>query len=127
VAVAGPKSHADLELLQGVWASIAGWREAKLLIAGARFAFEFTDGDVYMGTFDLDPEATPKRMEMRVDEGPSAHRGQVARCIYHVEGDVLRWCTTRPGSEWRLTRFPSVDDDCFLSLVFKRARPSRAR
>ena len=38
----------DLELMQGVWTSVAGPREARFLIAGHRFTFEFTDGELYI-------------------------------------------------------------------------------
>jgi uncharacterized protein (TIGR03067 family) len=121
--------RSELEQLQGSWKSVAGRREAKLLIAGNRFTFEFCTGDgggLYMGTFVLDPEAAPKRMDMVIDEGVGEHRGQHALCIYHLESDILRWCPTKPGSRARLTSFPSVDDDKYVSLVFKHVRRHRA-
>jgi hypothetical protein len=121
-AQADPKTRSDLEQLQGVWTSVAGPCDARFLIAGNRFAFEFCDGDVYMGTFEI----APGEMDMHVEEGPAEHKGQVAPCIYHVEGGVLRWCPGRVGSGRRLTSFPSVDDEKYLSLVFRRA-PRRAR
>ena len=126
-AVTAPhtKSRGDLDELQGAWTSVAGPREAKLLVAGSRFTFELSTGDIYMGTLSLDPDARPCRMDMRVEEGPARHRGQVAFCIYHLEGGVLRWCPTRPGCGARLGGFPSVDDDRYLSLVFRRVRPRR--
>jgi uncharacterized protein (TIGR03067 family) len=122
---AGAAARTDQEQLQGAWTCVAGPRPAKLLVAGNRFCFEFLDGDIYMGTFELAPEAEPKRMDMHIEEGPERHRGHRAWCIYHVEGGVLRWCPARPGTELRLTCFPSVDDDRYLSLVFKQARPRR--
>src|SRR5262245_17486510 len=102
-------TRADLEQLQGAWAAIAGRRPARLLVAGSRFTFEFLDGELYMGTFTLAPDAAPRRMDMRIEEGPDGHKGQIAFCIYHVESDILRWCPTRPGGDVRLTAFPSVD------------------
>ena len=122
-AHADSKTRGDLDQLQGVWMSVAGPCEARFLIAGNRFAFEFCDGDVYMGTFEVAPGG---EMDMHVEEGPADHKGQVAPCIYHVEGGVLRWCPGRIGSGRRLTSFPSVDDEKYLSLVFRRA-PRRAR
>jgi hypothetical protein len=107
----------DLEQLQGSWTSIAGPREARFLIAGNRYAFEFVGGDVYMGTFEL---AAGGHMDMHVDEGPADHKGQTAPCIYQVDGGVLRWCPGRIGSGRRLSAFPSVDDDRYLCLVFRR-------
>src|SRR5262249_6335271 len=106
----------------GAWESIAGPREAHLLIAGNRFAFEFRDGAIYMGEFTLGPDAVPAEMDMRIDEGPVRHRGQVAECIYLLDGNLLRWCAAEPGDGRRLAYFPSTDDDRFLSLVLKRTR-----
>jgi hypothetical protein len=114
--------RADLDQLQGVWTSVAGPVEARFLIAGTRYAFEFVGGDIYIGSFEI----APGHMDMSIDEGPADHKGQVAPCIYHVDGGVLRWCPGRIGSGRRLTAFPSVDDEKYLSLVFRRA-PRKAR
>jgi uncharacterized protein (TIGR03067 family) len=116
------RSHTrtDLDLLQGAWRAVAGRRGARLLVDGTRFTFEFTDGDLYIGIIRLNSDAAPKHMDMKVKEGPAAHRGRVALCIYDVDGEVLRWCPTAPGAGYRLTRFPSVDDDRYFSLVFRR-------
>jgi uncharacterized protein (TIGR03067 family) len=115
----------ELEQLQGAWASVAGPRSANLLVAGTHFTFEFLDGEIYMGTFFLDTEADPKQMDMLIEEGPNEHKGQIALCIFHVEGSVLRWCPTKPGSDRRLTGFPSVTDDRYNSLVFRQVRSPR--
>ncbi len=121
------QQHADLDLLQGAWKTIAGRREARLLIVGSRFAFEYCDGDghIYMGSLTIDAHAVPKRMDLLIEEGLDHHKGQLALCIYQLESDIMRWCPSKPGSMVRLTGFPSVDDDKYLSLVFKHARPSR--
>jgi uncharacterized protein (TIGR03067 family) len=113
---AGPQT--DREMLQGVWVSVAGPKEARLLIAGRRFTFEFVDGDIYMGTFDL----SPGHMDMHIEEGPPEHMGRFSLCIYQLDGGVLRWCPGRPGSHKRPAAFPDVDDPRYLSLVFRRAR-----
>jgi hypothetical protein len=59
-------------------------------------------------------------MDMHVQEGPEEHKGQVAPCIYHIDGGVLRWCPGRIGSGRQPTTFPSVDDDRYICLVFRR-------
>ena len=107
----------DFDLLQGAWATIAGPKEARLLIAGHRYAFEFVGGEVYIGTFDLAPGG---EMDMCIQEGPEDHRGQVAPCLYHVEGNGLKWGPGRIGSGRRLSAFPSVDDHKYLCLMFRR-------
>ena len=116
--------RSDLELLQGVWTSVAGPKEARFLIAGHRFTFEFVGGDLYMGTFDL----VPGKMDLHIEEGPSDHVGRFSRCIYQFDGGILRWCPGRPGSGKRPAAFPDVADSRYLSLVFRRAgRPGRNR
>jgi uncharacterized protein (TIGR03067 family) len=127
VTLIGVRPGTDLDLLQGSWATVAGPKEARLLVAGDRFAFEFANGDIYIGTFTLDPHADPKRMDMRIEEGPVSHKGCLALCIYEFDGDLLRWCPAKPGDWRRLSCFPSVDDGRFLSLVFAPARPRKPR
>jgi hypothetical protein len=118
VLAADPSTRSDLESLQGVWVSVAGPRQARLLIAGRRFAFEFVGGDIYMGTFDI----LSGRMDMYIEEGPREHVGRYSRCIYRLEGGILQWCPGRPGSDRRPTAFPDVNDPRHLSLVFRRER-----
>jgi uncharacterized protein (TIGR03067 family) len=120
-AAAGVRS--DGELMQGSWESVAGPKQARLLVAGRRFTFEFVGGAIYMGTFDLTPGPVGQ-MDMHVEEGPDDHRG-TSPCIYHLDGGVLRWCPGRPGSGKRPAAFPDVDDSRYLSLVFRRVRPQR--
>ena len=120
LAPAATSGRTTLEHFQGVWTSVAGPREARLLIAGRRFTFEFADGELYMGTFDL----VPGGMDMYIEEGPK-FVGLGSKCLCHVEGGVLRWCPGRPGSERLPTSFPNVDDPRYLSLVFRQARKAR--
>jgi uncharacterized protein (TIGR03067 family) len=108
----------DLEVLQGVWHSIAGRRQARMFVAGSRYTFVL-DGVVYMGTFVLDADAEPRRIDMYVEEGPPEVRHQIVHCIYHHEDGVLSWCPGRPGSPERLDAFPSVQDREHLSMKFE--------
>src|SRR5262249_19152924 len=112
----------DLDQLQGAWVSVAGRREVRLVIAGQRFTFEFIEGSIYMGTFFLDDEMEPRQIDMLIEEGPGKDKGKIALCIYRLEGDVLRFCPTKPGTDRRLQGFPSVDDERYLSLVFTHVR-----
>lgn len=122
LAAAEPTTRTDLQLIQGVWVTVAGSREARLLIAGHRFTFEFVSGDLYMGTFDL----AYGRMDMHIEAGPAEHIGLWSRCIYQFEDGVLRWSPGRPGSDRRPTRFDDGDDSKHLSFVFQRnSRKSR--
>jgi hypothetical protein len=126
-APARSRLRSDSELLQGAWKTIAGRRQARFLIVGSRFAFEFLDGEagIYIGSFKLSGDGHLRHLDMHIEEGPDDHRGQTAMCIYHLDADILRWCPCQPGAKARLTGFPSVDDDKYLSLVFKHDRPQR--
>ena len=105
LAKAAPAAtKSDLEALQGVWTSVAG--------------------PLYMGSFELAPGG---QMDMKVEEGPADHKGQVAPCIYQVDAGVLKWCPGRIGSGRRLSAFPSVDDERYLCLIFRRARRSNGK
>ncbi len=114
-----PRSRStDLDQLQGTWLSVAGPCEARLLIAGRRFTFEFVGGELYMGTIQL----ADGHMDMFIEEGPPDYKGQDALCLIQLDGGVLRWCPGKPGSGRRHSSFPSVDDARYLSFVFRRAR-----
>jgi uncharacterized protein (TIGR03067 family) len=110
----------DLERLQGTWVVVSGRRQAEFVFSDYLFAVRFGDGDTYLGTFRLGPDVQPKTMDMRIDEGPAHHRSKIARCIYEVDGEFIRWCPAEPGSEERLTTFPGCDDSHHLCLVLQR-------
>jgi uncharacterized protein (TIGR03067 family) len=112
--------RSELEILQGAWFSSAGRREAEFLIAGDHFTIRFADGDIYMGTLDVDGTAQPAKMTMLIVEGPGKHRGKTAVCLYEQDGETLRWCASEPGRGDRLTAFPAEDDSRYLSLLFRR-------
>ena len=118
-------ARGDLDSMQGAWESIAGRREAEFLVAGSRFTVHFADGDIYMGRFTLDPSAWPKRMEIHIEEGPAAHRGLSALCIYELDGDKLNWCTAGPGQPQRPATFPAEDDTRYLCVLFQREKARR--
>src|SRR5205085_1527111 len=84
----------DLELLQGVWNSVSGRRPAEFLVSGTHVTVHFADGAIYLGSFELNSAESPRTMDVRIDEGPPHHKGLVALCIYELDGDVLRWCTS---------------------------------
>lgn len=112
------QTHTHLDQLQGAWTSVAGPCEARLLVCGNRYTFEFIGGDIYMGTLELSPDG----LDMRIEAGPQDHQGKAALCLFRLEGGVLRWCPGRPGSNRRPTSFPLVDDPRYLSFVFRQMR-----
>jgi uncharacterized protein (TIGR03067 family) len=114
-----PYGPADCERLQGAWTSTAGARQAALLVSGNHFTIYFTDGDIYMGSFELDVKGRPRAMKMRVEEGPARHKGQTALCFYEFDNGNMRWCTAGPGRTERPATFPPGDDPHYLCLVFR--------
>ena len=117
------QQQAELAQLQGVWSCIGGRRPAELMIAGNLFTIKFLDGALYMGTFDIDLDDRPRTMDMRIDEGPIKHKGNIAQCIYELAGDRLRWCPGHPGSGERPAEFCGDEDANGLCLVFRREYP----
>jgi hypothetical protein len=121
LAPSAPRLRPDLDSLQGVWESVAGPRPARLLVAGRHYTFEFVGGALYMGTFDI----AAGHMDMHIAEGPPEHAGRFVRCLYALDGGVLRFCAGRPGSDRRPADFADVDDRKQLSLVFRRVNRRR--
>jgi uncharacterized protein (TIGR03067 family) len=121
-AVREDVARRDRERLQGTWNFVSGRRPAQLLVAGDHFTVRFHSGDLYLGTFTLDPTTRPKAMDMTVTEGPERHRGKTALCIYEIDGDHLIWCPGNPGSGERLKAFPPEQDTGHLCLIFHREK-----
>ena len=113
----------DKEALQGTWNFVSGIREAQLLIAGDHFTARFRTGEIYVGTFHLDPTRKPKAMDLFIREGPERHRGKTSLAIYDLDGDHLIWCPAEPGVGDRLRAFPPEGHTKHLCLVFRRDRP----
>src|SRR5688500_13512690 len=88
----------DRERLQGTWGFVSGRREAELIVCGDHYTMRFRNGDVYVGTFQLDPTSRPRAMDLVIREGPDAFRGKTALAIYEFDGDHLIWCPAEPGS-----------------------------
>ena len=118
------ETNTDLAQLQGAWTSIAGQRPGHLLIAGNHYAMWFFDGALYMGTFELEEDSDERTMTMRIKEGPPRHKGKLTQCLYHLMGDLLRWCPGKPGQE-RPAVFPAEETRADLCLLFRRERPWR--
>ena len=111
----------DREKLQGVWNYVSGARQAQLLVAGDHFTIRFGNGDIYVGTFRLDPTSKPRAMDLLVREGPERHKGKTALAIYEFDGDHLIWCPADPGRP-RLRAFPPNNDPTQLCLVFRKEK-----
>jgi uncharacterized protein (TIGR03067 family) len=112
----------DKDRLQGTWNFFSGIREAQMLIAGDHFTVKFKNGDIYVGTYTLDPTTKPKMMDMTISEGPDKHRGKTSLIIYELDGDNLIWCPAEPGTGNRLRAFPPEEDTHHLCIIFRREK-----
>jgi uncharacterized protein (TIGR03067 family) len=112
----------DRERLQGTWTFLSGKREAQLLISGDHFTMRFRNGDIYVGTYTVDPTHRPRAMDLVIDEGPEPFRGKTALAIYEMDGEHLIWCPAEPGREDRLRAFPPEDDQGHLCIIFRREK-----
>jgi len=121
--VKGDAARRDKDKLQGAWLFMSGKREAQLLFAGEHFTIRFKNGDVYVGTFGLDPTRHPRAMDMHIHEGPERFKGKTALAIYEFDGNHLIWCPAEPGREERLRAFPPDEDLNHLCIIFKRDKP----
>jgi len=115
----------DRERLQGVWNFVTGRRKVQLYITDDHFTAKFSNGEVYVGTFEVDPTKKPKAMDMTVAEGPDRYKGLTTRCIYALDGEHLVWCPAAPGARDRPKAFPPTDSQEFLCVVFRREKPFR--
>ena len=112
----------DKDRLQGTWNFVSGIREAQMLIAGDHFTVKFASGDIYLGTYTLDPTSKPRMMDMTITEGPAKHRGKTSLIIYELDGDHLIWCPAEPGTGNRLRAFPPEEDTRHLCIIFRREK-----
>jgi uncharacterized protein (TIGR03067 family) len=112
----------DRDRLQGTWNFVSGIREAQMLIAGDHFTVKFKGGDIYLGTYTLDPTSKPRMMDMTISEGPEKHRGKTSLIIYELDGDHLIWCPAEPGTGNRLRSFPPEEDTRHLCIIFRREK-----
>jgi uncharacterized protein (TIGR03067 family) len=119
----------EIERLQGTWQVVDleadGQRvpesmlaEATVVVRGDRFSSRGM-GATYEGTMLLDPTATPRRLDIRFEEGPEA--GSTNLAIYELDGDTWRLCLggdgrrptgfgTEPGSARALETLRRVGD-----------------
>jgi len=115
--------EAERKFLEGTWNGVAVTQQAELLIAGNHFTVRIDTGAIYMGVFELDASALPKRIDMRINEGPAPHKGKTALCIYELDEDVFRMCAARPGDTQRLTAFPTESAGNYFCMTFRREKP----
>lgn len=98
----------ELVRMQGTWkvtaVTLSGlripseqFRRNRLVVKGNQFTLT-ESGVVHLGTFDVDPAAAPRTIDIHFTDGP--RKGDTVPGIYKVQGDTYHLCTgvgdTRP-------------------------------
>jgi uncharacterized protein (TIGR03067 family) len=135
-----PRRMEDRGQIQGVWKAVSGGagdiqfgddflRVTSLVVTEDRASW-FTGASVLTGTFKLDPDKSPKEIDLVPDpnqdlKDPFA-RGTV-QGIYRLEGDrLLTICWNYPGLP-RATGFSGEGRRGGMVLVFRREEPRPAK
>jgi uncharacterized protein (TIGR03067 family) len=124
----GDPTRSDLDRLQGTWVLVAMQREGEEVPAedlkGSTAVYEgnhiiLRDGDRVRrrGLVTLDPSRKPKAINTWDQDGP--YEDQTVPGIYELDGDTLRLCFSRPGSE-RPKEFNTRTRPGVLFCVYKR-------
>jgi uncharacterized protein (TIGR03067 family) len=126
--IAADPPKGDLDRLQGTWVLVQMKREGEDVPAedlkGSTAAYEgnritLRDGDRVRrrGIVTLDPTRKPKAINTWDQDGP--YEDQTVPGIYELDGDTLRLCFSRPGSE-RPKEFTTKTAPGVLFCVYKR-------
>jgi len=126
----------DQERLQGAWevvsAEVAGMQAPAAEVKGARLTISGTtctrqktgQAQGERDSFKLDPNKTPKTIDLTIEEGPS--KGQTGLGIYELNGDQLKLCLGRAGLPNRPTAFASPKGSDAQYVVLRRASAAPA-
>jgi uncharacterized protein (TIGR03067 family) len=125
---AGEPTRSDLEKLQGTWVLVAMQREGEDVppeeFKGWTAVYETNrislhDGERVRrrGIVTLDPSRKPKAVNTWDQDGP--FEDQTVPGIYELDGDILKLCFSRPGSE-RPKEFTTKTKPGFLYCVYKK-------
>jgi uncharacterized protein (TIGR03067 family) len=75
------------------------------------------------GTYKLDADKTPKRMDMKLEKGPNGDaEGKSLEGIYEVKGDELKWCFVPPDQGDRPKEFASQSGTSQINVTLKRVK-----
>ena len=111
----------DRDTMQGTWKVVSierngrsedgtGDNERTLVFKGERFQLLKGQDVVIDGTFKIDPSASPKTIDMKVDKAEKPDLAdKTSLGIYELKGDELKWCAAEPGVETRPTLFSSAE------------------
>ena len=98
----------DLARLQGAWSLVAmtrngddavldGLENSTLIFEGNEYRVERRGEVLERGTFRLDPDASPKQVDVTPSQGRD--QGKTIRGIYAFEGETLKTCVAPPEAD----------------------------
>ena len=117
--------------LQGTWRAVSGIQNGKedktpeehtLTFEGKTFIMKKGDKVEAKGTFDVDPKKKPHTIDMTMTEGRKKFKDKIAKGIYEINEDTLRWCSSAPGIESRPTEFAAPEGSKLLFVTLKREK-----
>jgi uncharacterized protein (TIGR03067 family) len=91
-----------------------------LVIRGERYSFSLGKNRLEM-TYQLNPDTTPKAIDLTVLEGPQ--KGKTYRAIYRLDKDTYTVCRHVEPDRERPTEFRTRPDSGLMLVVWKRAQP----
>jgi uncharacterized protein (TIGR03067 family) len=99
----------------------------RLVFEGDKFQILRDGNALIAGTYKVDNEAKPARIDMLVEESENAEdNGRTVLGIIEVTGDGMKWCTGGPRSSVRPTEFASEDGSRDMFVVLRREKPKKA-
>lgn len=120
VAADAPKKDTkDQEQIQGTWKMVSSEKNdrerqvkvTQVIIKADKITFVGPDGnESFDVAYTLDPNKKPKAIDIKNEKGDDTSLG-----IYSLEGDTLKICSARPGTE-PPTEF-ATKPDSGLSLI----------
>ena len=125
-------SRGDAEALRGTWAMVSlsvegegrtgkGVAASRLVIEGDRFT-PTVDGTTLPCTFTLDPETTPKSIDLTYTSG--SLQGRTARGIYRLDGDTFVICRPLRPVDPRPSEFSAGRGSRRVLVTWTRSRPA---
>ncbi len=130
LALARDGAVSDVKEFEGTWlpvsAEMAGepWpdellKKMKLVLKGENYTVDI-DGQIDEGTWKIDPDKSPKSMDIKGTKGPN--EGKTYLAIFELKDDTLRVCYDLSGKE-RPSEFKTKAETQLFLATYKRAKP----
>ena len=95
-------------------------KDLQMIFRDRSFTFQKGDRIIDKGTFQLDPDKTPRAIDLKTTDDGGNERTTFA--IYELLDDTLRICGSEPGKE-RPNEFAATDESGHTLSILRRAKP----